>query len=158
MSLLAMLVVLTNGPLNIPPARWQAISVMVEAPGTHVEIAFDVKSGARVQASLMTAAQAVRFNRGRDPQPICASGFREHERMRCRVPEAGQHVLLIDNRIASRAPTLLNLSVELHPPVNVVVRELPPERKRLVIAVSLAFFGAIVLFSARQFLKHGGAG
>jgi hypothetical protein len=120
-----------------------------------VEIAFDVRQGSRVAASLVTAAQAVRFNRGRTVDPICASGYRQESRMRCRVPEAGQHVLLIDNRIERRLPASIHLVVELHPPHDVIVRELPPERKRLVIALSVAFFGAVVLFSARQFLKYG---
>jgi hypothetical protein len=155
MILAALLVVLTRGPLNIPPAQWQAISVPIPAPGTQVEIELEVRSGSRVQALLMTAAQAVRFNRGRAPVPICASGFRRQATLRCRVAEPGQHVLIVDNRIESRQPALIDLTVELHPPADVIVRELPPERRRLVIALSLGFFGAVVLFTARQFLKHG---
>lgn len=156
MSLLtAMLAVLTHGPVTIPPAHWQAISVVIDAPGTQVEVDFEVKRGSRVEASLLTATEAVRFNRGRTVTPACASGFRADAHLRCRVAEPGQYVLLLDNRIESRQPALVDLRVSLQPPVDVVVRELPPERKSLVIALSIAFFGAVVLFSARQFLKHG---
>jgi len=34
------------------------------------------------------------------------------------------------------------------------VRELPPEKRRLIVSLSLLFFGGVVVFSARQFLKN----
>jgi hypothetical protein len=74
--------------------------------------------------------------------------------MRCRVPERGEYVLMIDNRIEARVPATVHLRLDVHAPADVVVRELPPERKRFIVAASLAFFGAVVLFSARKFLKQ----
>lgn len=151
---LALLTVLTNGPFSVPPSAWRAVEVQVPAPGTQVEVEFEVQKGSRVQVLLLTPEEANRFHRGRSFIPLCGSGFQTEARMRCRVEEAGPHVLMIDNRIEGRAPTELHLRVDLRAPVNVVVRELPPERRRLVIALSLGFFGIVVLYSAREFLRR----
>jgi hypothetical protein len=98
-----------------------------------------------VQALLLTRTAAERFHRGRSFEPICSSGFQSDIR--------GSYVLIVDNRIEAR-PATLHLRVHLQTPPDVIVRELPPQRRQAVVALSIAFFGAVLLFSARQFLKH----
>ena len=151
---LALLVNLTNGILSIPPSHWRAVTLGPLGRGTQVEIRYEVRGGSRVQALLLTKSDAERFHRGRSPAPVCSSGFQEEFRMRCRLPEAGDYVLMVDNRIESRTAAMVHVRVDLHEPGSAVVRELPPDRQRVVISLSLAFFGAVVVFSARQFLKH----
>lgn len=148
------LATLTNGVLSVPPSKWLPVDLGQLDPGTKIEIEFEVRSGSRVQAHVVTKGDAERFHRGRSMTPLCSSGFERASRLRCRVFESAHYVLIADNRIEGRIPASVHLRVDLQAPPTVVVRELPPERRRLVVALSLGFFGAVLVFSARQFLKH----
>lgn len=152
--LLAMLVLLADGMVSVPPSRWQAIEVRIPQHGTLVDCAFRVVEGSRVSAILLDLEQAERFHRGRSMRPLYSTGFENSARFRYRVSEAGDYVLLLDNRIEGRGPTLVDLRLELLHTQSVHVRELPLERRRAVVAASLLFFGAVAVLSARQYLKQ----
>ena len=150
---LAFLVVLTSGLVSVPASQWETVDLRIPEPGTTVDISFHVRHGSRVQVLLLEREEADRFHRGRSFDPLLTTGFQSSGRVRYRVAERGEYVLLIDNRIEGRGPTLVDLRVEATPH-HVNVRELPPERRRAVVALSLLFFGATVFFSARQLLKY----
>ena len=149
----AFLVVLTNGLLSVPPSHWQAIDLRIPHNGTTVDVEFEVQQGSRVQVLIMNRPQAERFNRGRSYEPIVSTGFEKSGRLKYRLADAGQYVLMIDNRIETRTPTLVHLRLELTNPYRADVRELSPARRRVVVTLSLVFFGAVVAFSAWRFLR-----
>ena len=119
-----------------------------------LDIDFEVTHGSRVQLLLLSRQQSERFERGRSVTPEVTTGFENSGRVRLAIPAAGDYVLMIDNRIEGRAATLVKLKVEVTNPTNAVVRELPAQKRRLVVSLSLLFFGAVVVFSAREFLRH----
>ena len=149
----ALLVVLTNGLLSVPPSHWRAIDLKVPSNGTTVDVDFEVTEGSRVQILILTRAQAERFHRGRSYQHIVSTGFEKSGRLRYRLADQGQYVLMVDNRIETRTPALVQLRVELTNPYRADVRELSPVRRRVVVTLSLLFFGAVVAFSAWRFLR-----
>jgi hypothetical protein len=154
MTPLALFVVLTSGLISVPASHWQTVELRISEPDTVVEITFQAMHGTRVQVLLLDRTQADRFRRGRQVDPILTTGFQNAGRFRQRISERGEYVLLVDNRIEGRGPTLVDLRVESSPPRFRYAREVPPEKRRLIITLSLLFFGATIFFSARQFLKH----
>jgi hypothetical protein len=154
MMLLAVFMLLADGLVSIPPASWQAIRVDVPQHGTIVDCDFRVLEGTKVQAMLVSRHDAERFHRGRSVRPLYNTGFEESGRFRYYISEAGEYVLLIDNRIAASVPALVKLRIELLNPNGAYVRTLPPEKRRMVVALSLLFFGIVVTFSARQYFKQ----
>jgi hypothetical protein len=64
-------------------------------------------------------------------------------------------VLLLDNRLEGRYPAQVKLRLEVSFPKDGRVQTVSAERKRLVVALSLFFFGAVVTFSAARFLRSG---
>jgi hypothetical protein len=141
--------------VTVPPSHWKAVEVPIGEHGTTVHCSFDVQTkGAKIQVLLMPRSQAERFSRGRYVSALYLTDFETSARFRYRVPEAGDYVIVLDNRRDSRRAAEVAVRIDLAPPGSVDVRELPPERRRLIVALSLAFFGAVVVFSARQFLKH----
>jgi hypothetical protein len=153
--ILALLVVLADGLVTVPASYWRGVAVKVPENETTVQCSFDVRSeGAKVQALLLEKSQAERFRLGRSISPLYVTDVESSARFRQRVPDSGDYILILDNRLGSRAPVQVALRIELSSPKSSTVRELPTERRRAIVALSLVFFGAVVVFSARQFLKH----
>ena len=152
---LALLVVLANGLVTVPASHWQAVAVEVPQNGSTVFCTFEVRSGAeRIQALLVSRAQAERLNRGRRVNFLYATGYERSDSFRVRVDDAGSYVLLLDNRLNGRTPAEVALRLEVTHPRSIEVREASPERRRAVVALSLLFFGAVLVFSAREYFKH----
>jgi hypothetical protein len=153
--ILALVVLLADGLVSVPPSEWKAVAVKIDRNNSTVHCAFDVRTKTtKVQAWLMERSQAYRFNRGRAVNALYSTGFETSARFRVRVQDAGEYVLMLDNRLEGRWPAEVALRIELSNPQDENVRELSPERRRTIVAISLIFFGAVVVFAARQFLKH----
>jgi len=153
--ILALFVVLANSHVTVPAAHWKALEVSIPEPDTTLQCSFDVQTkSTKVQAILIKRSQLGRFERGRHVDALYATGFETSARFRYRIDETGEYILLLDNRLQSRWPAEVSLRVELTSARSTIVREVPPERRRAIVAVSVLFFGAVVVFSARQFLKH----
>ncbi|MGH9630054.1 MAG: hypothetical protein ACRD7E_17190 [Bryobacteraceae bacterium] len=150
-----MLTVLLEGVVSVPKSGWQGIAVDIERHGTIVECSFSVPQHAsRVQASLVTRADAERFDRGRSYRPLYSRGFQKSGRFHYQVQDAGPYVLLLDNRIEGRSRTEVSIKIDLLHPSAVAVTTVPPERRRTIVALSLLFFGAVVVYTASRFLKN----
>ncbi len=154
MLLFAFLMLLADGVVTVPAARWRAIRVDVPQHGTTMHCDFRVVEGGSVQAILLSRYDAERFHRGRSVRPLYRTGFDDSGRFRYYISEAGQYVLLLDNRIHGGSPAVVQVRLDLLNPNSDYVQTLPAERRRLVVALSLFFFGAVVTFSARQYLKQ----
>jgi hypothetical protein len=154
MLLLALAVLLTDAIVEVPRSGWRAIELPVPHNGSVVEGRFQAVRGARVQLLILPLSEAQRLNRGRSFRPLYSSGFRDSGRFQVSVSDAGAYVLVIDNRIEGRFPAQVRLDVDVSHQNEVEVRELPPERRRAVVAVSLLGFGAIVAGTAWLFLRQ----
>lgn len=149
-----LLLLVTQTVLKIPPSHWTAIELKVPQNGSTVYLSFDVRSReSRVQAMVLSRSEAERFHRGRSVRPLFATGFERSAEHRVLVPDAGDYVLMLDNRLEGRFPSEVALKFEVTHPNDVRVRTVPPERRRATVALSLLFFGAVVVFSAVKFLR-----
>jgi hypothetical protein len=151
----ALLVVLHDGVINVPPASWFALPVSVPADNTALQYVFEVKNGTpQVQTILLPRAQMGRFERGRSVRPTLIIDWREAVNFRHRVKERGEYVLVIDNRIEPAKTAVVDLKVVLNARPDAPITELPESRRRAVVALSVLFFGAVVAFTSWRFLRH----
>src|SRR5688500_13651422 len=103
--ILALLVVLADGLVTVPASYWRGVAVKVPENETTVQCSFDVRSeGAKVQALLLEKSQAERFRLGRSISPLYVTDVESSARFRQRVPDSGDYILILDNRLGSRAP------------------------------------------------------
>jgi hypothetical protein len=153
MLLFALLIVLTDSVVKVPASHWTAIELKVPHNSATVRVSFNVENGSRIQAIVLGREEAERFKKGRSIRPLLMSGFEKSDEFRVFVPDAGDYVLVLDNRIEARFPAEVSLRVELSVPKNTEVRTISPERKRATVALSLLFFGAVIVFSAVKFLR-----
>ena len=101
----------------------------------------------------MTRKEAERFNAGRSNRAVCRSGYQTEDRLRCEVEQKGDYVLVIDNRIEARSATQVSVKIDLRPPSSMIATPVPPARQAVIIALGLLFFVAVVMYSARQFMR-----
>jgi hypothetical protein len=146
--------ILQHSLIQVPPSHWTAVQLRVAEHETTVECRFKVVKGSRVQIYIADREEAERFHHGRSFAPVFASGFESEGHFRTIVHEAGDYVLLLDNRIDARGGAVVEVTLEETRPPAFHAQELPPPRRQAVVALSLLFFGAVIVFSARQFLKH----
>ena len=145
--------ILTNTAIHVPASHWTAVRLQIREPEAVVEGSFHVVQGSRVQLLITDRQQAERFHRGRSFTPLYSSGFQTQAHFQTTIRQPGEYVLLIDNRIDARGSAVVELSVR-EDSRHVLARELPPARRHAVVALSALFFGSVLVFSARQFLKR----
>ena len=153
MIALLLLAVLFDQKLEVPASRWKTIDVPVAAVDMILEASYSVPSNAsRVALILLTREDALRFESGRSIRPLESTGWSYDGRLRHRFQNAGSYALVLDNRIEGRQATMVALKVEVTGAEDTTVRELSPQRRTVVITVSLLLFVAIVMFTARKFM------
>ena len=154
MSFLALLIVIAESLVTIPASHSTAIAVKTPLNSTTLHGSFEVVGGGtQIQAILLSREEAERFNRGRSNRPLFISGFDRSEEFRVLIPDAGEYVLVLDNRLEGRFPTQVSLRLEMTHPNDARVRTVSSDRRRATVALSLLFFGAVVVFSAVRFLR-----
>ena len=154
MIALALLAVLVDTVVPVQPASWRAIEVKIEKPDTTVDCSYSVEQdSARVEAILVSRHDAERFNQGRSYHPLASTGFQTAAKLRFEIDQPGDYVLLLDNRLETHRSTDVSLKINLREPPSIVAATVSPERRQVVITLSLLFFLGVVMFSARQFMK-----
>jgi hypothetical protein len=155
----ALLLASVSGVYQIEPSHWRVFHFNVDKPGTLLTGSFEAGAhSAQVQILVLRRQQLARFEDGRSVRPVFVSGFEDSARFRTRIDEPGQYALILDNRIGGRQPSKVALSFNTAEPQPQTVRTLPPARRRVIVAFSLAFFGAVVVLSATLFLRAANRG
>jgi hypothetical protein len=153
MILLGLLLMFTDTVVKVPPTHWTAIALQVDHNNSMVHASFDVRNGGRIQAVVLSRAQAERFNQGKTIKSLYSSGFETGAKFHVFVAEAGDYVLLLDNRLEGRFPAEVGLQFEITHQDDLRIQEVPAQTRRATVALSLLFFGAVVVFSAVKFLR-----
>jgi hypothetical protein len=150
---LALLLLLTESVVKVPASHWTAIRLNIEQNSTTVYADFEVRNGSKIQAMVLSREEAERLNRGRPVRPLFSSGLVQSDQFRVLMPDTGDYVLLLDNRLNERFPAEVALKLELTHIDDSQVRYVPAARRHATVALSLLFFGAVVVFSAVKFLR-----
>jgi hypothetical protein len=150
---LALLLLLTETVVKVPASHWTAIRLDINQNSTTVYVDFEVRNGSKIRAMVLSREEAERLNRGRSVRPLFSSGFVQSDQFRVLMRDTGDYVLLLDNRLNERFPAEVALKIELTNIDDSQVRYVPAARRHATVALSLLFFGAVVVFSAVKFLR-----
>ena len=155
MFLLLLFAVLLEQTLELKPSSWRIIDLPVAEADMELDARFAVTGDdkSRISGALVTRQDALRFEQGRNVKPISSTNWAHEGRIRHVFRHAGNYALILDNRIEAKQPVAARVKVDLMHYRDTQVRELPRERRILVITVSLLIFVAIVMFTARQFAR-----
>lgn len=153
-------VALLDEVVRIPASKYGLVDVMMRQQAATIDCEFQVQRGGEgVRLALMTRANARRLLAGRTYQALSTTTFLKSGRFRFPVDEPGEYVLVLDNQVEGRKPADVALKVSLifGEGSGAGVQELSPQRRYVVIAVSLLVFLAITAVTAaklRRALLH----
>jgi hypothetical protein len=132
----------------VEPGAWRSLALALRQRPAVVECSYQVVRGPAVRVWLLEIRELERFRRGRSVRPLAVSPHHKQGSLR-EALGIGQFALVVDNRLNARE----NVEVTLRVTLNFdawEARELPPERRALVVALSLLFFVAVVWWVARR--------
>jgi len=145
-------VLLVDDTYRIPAGDWRYVDVQLKQKVATIDCEFQMAKGASgVRLAIVTVDDMRRFRKGDNHSTIAGTSYATTGRLRARLPMPGRYAVVIDNRMEGRGPATVRLRVALDfSEAAAQARELTPERRWTVIAISLLVFFAIAVYSARK--------
>jgi len=134
--------------VTVPVAEWKAFPIPVRQQPSRIDCGFEVESGGSgVRLILIERAGFERMSAGQGYRALAATVYQRSGGFMVWAPP-GDYVVVADNRMEGRGPAEVRLQVTL------VVdgggerpRTLSPERRAVVVGLSVLFFGAVALLA-----------
>ena len=148
----------TAGPLpildeviTIPPLGRRHVPIVLRQRPAEVVCSFSVISGgASARLTLVGPPQSRRRARG----PLADTGYKNSDILRYAVREPGNYGVVLESAPGNTGPVAVRLKVTLvFTEPGEAVRTLPPERRLLIVAISLLGFVGIVVWAGRKLLR-----
>lgn len=134
--------------LIVPPSGWRPYGFALRQQPAVMQCEFSVRQGPAVRLWLMDRRNLDRFQAARPLEPLAFTAYGHRGSLRQPLG-LGDYVLVLDNRLSRREPAevALRITLDFSAPV---VREVPPQRRRLVVAASFLFLVAVSYWFARR--------
>lgn len=140
---------------RIPPHNWRYMELGLNQRPALVNARFEVDEGPpRVRLALMSRSDLDRMRAGAPRSPLAMSPPGPSGRVFSVVPQAGNYVLVVENRGAAAAVVHLRVVLDFSGRRSFTVTQISPERRAVVIGISMLVFLAIVTYSARRLLRN----
>jgi hypothetical protein len=145
---------LADETYRIPPHYWRYMELGLRQRPALVNARFEVDEGpSRVRLALMTRDELERMRNGQPRSPLVVSPAGAAGRVIYEVAEAGDYVLVVENRAAEASVVHLRVMLDFAGTSTMHVTQISPLRRTVVVGLSLAFFLAIVSYSGRRLLR-----
>jgi len=133
---------------TVPAAEWKAFPIPVRRQPSRIDCGFEVESGGSgVRLVLIERAEFERMSAGQGYHALAATAYQRSGGFMVWAPP-GDYVVVADNRMEGRGPAEVHLQVTLVFDGGAVLpRTLSPERRAVVVGLSVLFFGAVALLA-----------
>ncbi len=145
----------TDEVYTIPPSDWRYVSLAREEPPLAIECEFHVVSGrSGVRIAVVDEAGLAALRHGGPLQALAATPYARAGRLVHAIRDPGQYSVIVENGEDRREPAQIQLRVAMDFSARVRPQpgQLSSARRMVVIAISLAVFFAIVLYSGKKLL------
>jgi hypothetical protein len=137
--------------VEVPPAEWRWVQVVLKQLPVTIEYEFHVISGdGAVRAILVNQEGLDDLNKG-DRDPLGSGAFQKQASFSRLIGVPDEYAVVIENHGPARASVRLRVSLDFSER-RLQVRYLSSERRWAVIVISASVFLAIVLISGRKLL------
>ena len=132
--------------VTVPAADWKAFAIPVRQRVARIHCDFEVEGGGSgVRVLLIDRAGFERMSAGQGYSALAATAYQRLGGFVYRAPP-GDYLIVADNRMEGRGPAEVRLQVTLVFDFGVgLPRTLSPERRAVVVGLSVVFFGAVAL-------------
>jgi hypothetical protein len=144
-------VLLVDDVYTIPASEWRYLEVGLNKQTATVECEFRVvEGGSGVRLALVSRPDLERFRARRSHDVLATTAFLKSGRLRFSVPHPGEYAIVVDNRMEGRGPARVDLKIYLDFSVSGAqqARELPVERRRFIVIVSILAFLATAAYAS----------
>jgi hypothetical protein len=139
---------------HIPPRNWRYMELGLKQRPALVNARFEVDGGPRhVHLELMTRRDLERLRADLPYDRFSATPGGPAGRLIYDLPRPGDYVLVVENRGPAEAIVHLRVLLDFSGRHSLTVTQITPKRRTVVVALSLAFFLAVVTYSARRLLR-----
>jgi len=147
---------LVDETFEIPPDEWRYVELSLKQEPVTVWCSFETLHPRRkVRVALLRRGDLERM-RADQPHGILASVPADRGVLHHTIAAPGDFAVLVDNRAESGRATRVHLRVwlDFSRPSEPHVRYVPATRRLVVVALSLSFFVATVVFSVRRLRRR----
>ncbi len=132
--------------VTVPAADWKAFPISVRQQPSRIDCGFEVESGGSgVRLILIERTEFERMSAGQGYHALAATAYQRSGGFAYWAPP-GDYVVVADNRMEGRGPAEVHLQIALVFDGGVgQPRTLSPERRAVVVGLSVLFFGAVAL-------------
>jgi len=142
---------------HIPPRNWRYMELGLRQQPALVNARFEVDEGpARVRLALMTRDELERLRAGASHGLISLTPAGATGRLFTDLTQAGDYVLVVENRGAAEAVVHLRVLLDFSGQHALSVTQISPQRRAVVVGISLAVFCGIAAYSARRLWRAAG--
>jgi hypothetical protein len=139
---------------RIPPHYWRYMELGLKQRPALVNARFEVDEGpSRVRLALMTRDDLEHLRAGLPHALFTVTAAGPSGRLLYDLPQAGDYVLVVENRGAAEAVVHLRVLLDFSGRHSLTVTQITPQRRAVVVGISLAVFFAIVAYSGRRLLR-----
>ncbi len=144
--------VIPSQTIEVPARNWGQFEIDLQQRPALVEASFAVESGSqRVRMALLRRDELQRLREEDSAGALALTDAAPSGKLRYRVREPGDYVMVLDNRSEDRPATVrLSVWLDFATPAEPGVAELSSGRRLAVVLASCAVFFAVVTFSARR--------
>ncbi len=134
--------------VTVPAADRKAFGIPLRQRPARIECGFTVESGGSgVRLLLIERAGFERLEAGQGYRALAATPYQRSGGFAYWAPP-GDYVIVADNRMEGRGPAEVHLQVSLvFDGGGELPRTLSPQRRAVVVGLSVLFFGAVALFA-----------
>lgn len=138
--------------VEVPPAEWRYVPVVLKQPPVTIEYAFHVISGEGQVRVVLVNQEGLDAVRQGDSDPLASGPFQKQGSFSRLISVPDEYAVVIDNKGSGRASVRLRISLDFSERGRPQARYLSPERRWAVIGISASVFLAIAFYSARKLL------
>jgi hypothetical protein len=133
--------------VTVPAADWKAFGIPLRQQPARIDCGFEVESGGSgVRLILMERPEFERMSAGQGYHALAATAYQRSGAFVYRALP-GDYVIVADNRMEGRGPAEVHLQVTLVFEGVGLPRTLSPQRRAVVVGLSVLFFGAVALLA-----------
>ena len=143
---------LLDEAVDVPPAEWRYVSVVLKQPPVTIKYEFRIISGQGPVRAVLVNQEGLDALKQGDRDSLGSVEFQKQGTVSRLISVPDEYAVVVENKGPAHAQVRLRVSLDFSERGRPQARYLSPERRWAVIGISASVFLAIALYSARKLM------